>query len=147
MLKQKTDIPIASGERIYNRLGYREFFEKRLLDVVQPDLCLCGGLTEAKKICDMAWVYDAHVQIHVCGSPVSKAAALQIEAAIPNFLIHEHHQRALNLVSRASCKYDYQPENGVYEIPNLPGIGQEPTEESIAKANVYTITSRLPYMK
>ena len=147
MLKQKTDIPIASGERIYNRLGYREFFEKRLRDVVQPDLCLCGGLTEAKKICDMAWVYDAHVQIHVCGSPVSKAAALQIEAAIPNFLIHEHHQRALNLVSRASCKYDYQPENGVYEIPNLPGIGQEPTEESIAKANVYTITSRLPYMK
>ena len=146
-LKKKTDIPLASGERIYNRLGYREFLEKRLLDVIQPDICLCGGLTEAKKICDMAWAYDAHVQIHVCGSPISKAAALQIEAALPNFLIHEHHQRALDPVNRASCKYDYQPEGGIYQVPDLPGIGQEPTEESIARANICTISSRLPYMK
>lgn len=99
-IKKKTDMSLASGERIYTRLGYRQFFEKRCLDVIQPDLCLCGGLSEAKKICDMAWAYDAHVQIHVCGSPISKAAALQIEAAIPNFLIHEHHQRALDPVNR-----------------------------------------------
>lgn len=146
-IKKKTSIPLASGERIYNRLGYRPFFEKRVLDVVQPDLCLCGGLSEAKKICDMAWAYDSHVQIHVCGSPISKAAALQIEAAIPNFLIHEHHQRALNPVNRATCKYDYQPVNGKYKVPDLPGIGQEPTEECIAKANIYTVATYLPYMK
>lgn len=48
-IKKKTSIPLASGERIYMRFGYRPFFEKRLLDVVQPDLCLCGGLSEAKK--------------------------------------------------------------------------------------------------
>lgn len=146
-LKKKTDIPIASGERIYNRQGYREFFEKRLIDVVQPDICLCGGLSEAKKICDMAWTYDSSVQIHVCGSPISKAAALQIEAAIPNFLIHEHHQRALNPVNRATCVHDYQPVGGVYQVPDLPGIGQEPTPECLERANVYTIASRLPYMK
>lgn len=146
-LKKKTDIPIASGERIYNRLGYREFFEKRLIDVVQPDICLCGGLSEAKKICDMAWTYDSSVQIHVCGSPISKAAALQIEAAIPNFLIHEHHQRALNPVNRATCVHDYQPVNGEYQVPDLPGIGQEPTPECIERANVYTIAAKLPYMK
>ncbi len=146
-IKKKTNIPLASGERIYTRLGYRQFFEKRALDVIQPDLCLCGGLSEAKKICDMAWAYDSHVQIHVCGSPISKAAALQIEAAIPNFLIHEHHQRALNPVNRATCKYDYQPVNGKYKVPDLPGIGQEPTEECIAKANVYTVAKYLPYMK
>ena len=146
-LKKKTDIPIASGERIYNRQGYREFFEKRLIDVVQPDICLCGGVSEAKKICDMAWTYDSSVQIHVCGSPISKAAALQIEAAIPNFLIHEHHQRALNPVNRATCVHDYQPEGGIYQVPDLPGIGQEPTPECIERANVYTIASRLPYMK
>ena len=146
-LKKKTRNPIASGERIYTRQGFREFFEKRLLDVVQPDLCLCGGLSEAKKICDMAWLYDASVQIHVCGSPISKAAALQIEAAIPNFLIHEHHQRALNPTNRATCKYDYQPVNGVYQVPDLPGLGQEPTEECIAKANIVTVARRMPYMK
>lgn len=146
-LKKKTSIPVASGERIYNRQGFREFFEKRLLDVVQPDLCLCGGLSEAKKICDMAWLYDASVQIHVCGSPISKAAALQIEAAIPNFLIHEHHQRALNPVNRATCKYDYQPVNGKYKVPDLPGLGQEPTEECIAKAETVTIAKGSKYMK
>lgn len=146
-LKRKTSIPIASGERIYNRQGFRVFFEKRLLDVVQPDLCLCGGLSEAKKICDMAWLYDASVQIHVCGSPISKAAALQIEAAIPNFLIHEHHQRALNPINRATCKYDYQPVNGKYTAPDLPGLGQEPTEECIAKAEKATIARESKYMK
>jgi len=146
-LKKKTLIPIASGERIYTRQGYRPFFEKRLLDVVQPDLCLCGGLTEAKKICDMAWAYDAAVQIHVCGSPISKAAALQIEAAIPNFLIHEHHQRALNPASRATCKYDWQPEHGRYKVPDLPGIGQEPTEETIARCDIKTIGEYRPYMR
>ena len=146
-IKQKTNIPIASGERIYTRQGYRPFFEKRVLDVVQPDLCLCGGLSEAKKICDMAWTYDAAVQIHVCGSPISKAAALQIEAAIPNFLIHEHHQRALNPESRATCKYDWQPENGRYKVPDLPGIGQEPTEETIERCDIRTVGEYRPYMR
>ena len=145
-IKNKVNIPLASGERIYTRLGYRPFFGKRALQVIQPDLCLCGGLTEAKKICDMAWVYDAAVQIHVCGSPISKAAALQIEAAIPNFIIHEHHQRALNPESRATCLYDYQPENGRYKVPDLPGIGQELTPETIKKCDIITIKDYKPYM-
>lgn len=146
-IKNRTNIPIATGERIYTRQGYRPFFEKRLLDVIQPDICLCGGLSEAKKICDMGWTYDTAVQIHVCGSPISKAAALQIEAAIPNFLIHEHHQRALNLDSRATCKYDWQPVNGKYKVPDLPGIGQEPTDEIVAQCDIKTIGEYRPYMK
>jgi len=145
-IKNNVKIPIASGERIYTRWGFREFLEKRVLQVIQPDLCLCGGFTEAKKICDMAHTYDCAVQIHVCGSPISKAAALQIEAVIPNFIIHEHHQRALNPDSRATCLYDYQPVNGIYEIPELPGIGQELTPEVIKKCNIVTIKEARPYM-
>ena len=144
-LKNATSIPIASGERIYGRQGYRPFFEERLIDVIQPDLCLCGGLTEAKKICDMAWTYDSAVQIHVCGSPISKAAALQIEAAIPGFLIHEHHQRALNPQSRSTCIYDYQPVNGRYKVPDLPGLGQELTPETIEKCKIITIKAPLKF--
>ena len=146
-IKKKTNIPLATGERVYTRQGYRPLLEKRAVDVIQPDLCLCGGLTEAKKICDMAWTYDSAVQIHVCGSPISKAAALQIEAAIPNFVIHEHHQRALNPVSRATCKYDWQPVNGRYRIPDLPGIGQEPTEETVASCEIHTVGEYRPYMR
>ncbi|SDF02818.1 mandelate racemase/muconate lactonizing enzyme family protein [Sporomusa acidovorans] len=144
-VKNNVNIPIASGERIYTRFGYREFLENRSLHVIQPDICLCGGLTEAKKICDMAYTYDCAVQIHVCGSPISKAAALQIEAVIPNFIIHEHHQRALNPESRATCLYDYQPVNGKYKVPDRPGIGQELTPEAIAKSTIVTVASAKTY--
>ena len=145
-IKNKVNIPIASGERIYTRFGYRPFLEKRALHVIQPDICLCGGLTETKKICDMAHTYDCAVQIHVCGSPISKAAALQIEAVIPNFIIHEHHQRALNPESRETCLYDYQPVNGRYAVPDKPGIGQELTPETIKKCNTVTVTRSKKYM-
>lgn len=131
-------IPVASGERIYTRWGYRPFFEKQALAVIQPDLCLCGGITEGKKICDMANTYDTTVQIHVCGAPVSTAAALQIEAVIPNFLIHEHHTYALKSAIRELCKYDYQPVNGKFVIPTLPGIGQELNDQVIKDYLVYT---------
>lgn len=145
-IHRNVKIPIAAGERIYTRYGFREFLENRSIQVIQPDLCLCGGFTEAKKICDMANTYDCAVQIHVCGSPISKAAALQLEAVIPNFIVHEHHQRALNSLSRSTCLYDYQPEKGYYEIPDRPGIGQELTPEIIAKCDIVTIGTPRHYM-
>ncbi len=132
-------IPIAAGERIYTRWGYRPFFEDGSIDVIQPDICTCGGLTEVKKICDMAHVYDVTVQIHVCGGPISTAAALQVEAAIPNFLIHELHRYALLLPNTKSCKYNYLPSKGVYEVPDLPGLGQELTEETIKASIIETV--------
>lgn len=85
-------------------------------------------------ICDMAEVYDMGAQIHVCGGPIATAAALQLEAAIPNFTIHEHHCFALTNACIRSCEYDYQPVNGCYEIPELPGIGQELSEYEYARA-------------
>lgn len=132
-------IPMASGERIYSRWGYRPFYEDRSLSIIQPDLCNTGGITEGKKICDMAHVYDIGVQLHICGGPIATAAALQLEAVIPNFVIHEHHQCALMDENINLCKYNYQPKNGSYEVPDLPGIGQELTDEAIAKAEVYTV--------
>lgn len=132
-------IPIAAGERIYTRWGFRPFLEDGSISVIQPDLGTCGGLTEAKKICDMAHVYDATAQIHVCGGPISTAAALHIEAAIPNFIIHELHRFALLETSIKTCKYNYLPKNGMYEIPDLPGLGQELTEETIKASYIETV--------
>lgn len=138
-ISRNVKIPIASGERIYSRWGYRPFFEARSLNVIQPDLGNCGGLTEGKKICDMANVYDCGVQMHICGGPIATAAALQLEAVIPNFLIHEHHAAALLPENIALCKYDYQPKNGYFETPDLPGIGQELTEDALKKAEIVTV--------
>ena len=134
-MKQVADhvnIPLASGERIYWRWGYRPFLEDGSLSVIQPDICTCGGISEVKKICDMAHVYDVTVQIHVCGGPIATAAALQVEAAIPNFTIHEEHNANLKNIFIQAGKYYYKPENGYYTVPDLPGIGQEMTDEFLA---------------
>lgn len=136
---EKVNIPLAAGERIYSRWGFRPFLEDGSLSVIQPDLGTCGGLTECKKICDMAHIYDATVQIHVCGGPIATAAALQIEAAIPNFIIHELHRYALLDANTKSCKHNYLPRNGYYEVPDLPGLGQELTDEAIKSSLVATV--------
>lgn len=133
------NIPLAAGERIYWRWGYRPFLEDGSLSVIQPDICTCGGITEVKKICDMAHIYDATVQIHVCGGPISTAAALHMEAAIPNFIIHELHRYALLEPNTRTCVHNYMPENGMYEVPELPGLGQELTEETFKASTVITV--------
>ncbi len=133
-LARNVRIPMAAGERLYTRWGYRQYFEKQALAMIQPDLCLVGGLTEGKKVCDYARVYDITVQMHVCGSPVSTAAALQLEAVIPNFQIHEHHVNAIKQGVREVCVQDYQPQQGRYRIPDLPGLGVELNEAVISRS-------------
>jgi L-alanine-DL-glutamate epimerase-like enolase superfamily enzyme len=139
MAAKKLYIPLASGERIYTRWGYRPFFEKQALAVIQPDICTCGGITEAKKICDMANVYDTAVQIHVCGTPVTTAASLQVEAVIPNFIIHEQNTVARKKAMTDMCIYDYQPVDGKFSIPDLPGLGQSFRDDVMAGYLAYTI--------
>lgn len=135
----KTSIPLASGERLTTRYGFRPFLKNRSLSVVQPDLGICGGITEGKKISDMAATEDVSVQFHVCGSPIATAAALQLEAVIPNALIHEHHEISLKTPNIDSGEYRHEPKNGWFEIPNRPGIGQELSESAIEQAKIETI--------
>lgn len=132
-------IPIASGERIYSRWQYAPYFENNSLQVIQPDLGNCGGITEVKKICDMAYVYDVSVQTHVCSSPISVAASLQLEAAIPNFLIHEHHITNVDPTTIEECVYNYQPVNGYFSIPELPGLGNELSDYALSRADIVTV--------
>lgn len=127
--KEKINIPIASGERIYSRWGYLPFFADRSIDVIQPDLGSCGGFSEFKKIADLAHVYEVTVQAHVAGTGVAEAASLHAEIAIPNFCIHEHHQKTLLPEYAELCVHNYQPIKGRYTVPELPGIGQDFTEK------------------
>lgn len=124
----RLNMPIAQGERIYTRWGYAPYFEDGSIQLIQPDIGNCGGITEAKKICDLAHIYDVGVQAHVCASPLSTAAALQLEAAIPNFTIHEHHVYNRYAYNKKLCIYDYQPKHGYITVPNLPGLGNELAE-------------------
>ena len=126
---QSVQVPLAAGERIYTRWGYSHYLEDQSVSVIQPDVCLVGGITEGKKVCDYASVYDVTVQFHVCGSPVSTAAALQLEAILPNFQIHELHTIALKQNNRQICIQDYMPVGGKFEVPDLPGLGVELNDE------------------
>lgn len=141
-LSNKTRIPQATGERVYGRWGFRPYFENQSIRLAQPDLGNCGGITEGKKIADMAKTYDVGIQAHICGGPVATAAALQFEAAISNFVIHEQHAVTRMPANIALCKYDYQPKDGYYEVPDLPGIGQELSEEALKVADIVTISKQ-----
>jgi len=131
----RLEMPIAHGERIYSRWQYAPYFENSSVQVIQPDIGNCGGLTEAKKICDMAYTYDVSVQAHVCASPLSTAVALHLEAVIPNFVIHEHHRISLCDFNKNLCIYDYQPAMGKYKVPELPGIGNEFSEFALTQCD------------
>ena len=140
-IKERVNIPLASGERIYTRWQFAPYLRENLLQVIQPDLGTCGGLTEAKKICDMAYTYDASVQIHICGSPISTAASLHIESVIPNFCIHEHHIINRCKGFRELCVHDYQPVDGYISVPELPGIGNELSEYALKTADKITVST------
>jgi galactonate dehydratase len=133
------DIPIGSGERIFSRWQYAPYIEDLSLQVLQPDLGNCGGITEAKKIADMAYIHDIGIQLHCCATPLSVAAALNFEAVIPNFVIHEHHVFQLLDYMREFCVYDYQPEKGSFSIPEVSGLGNELSKYSLTHCEKFVV--------
>ena len=138
-IAEGTRIPLAGGERVFTRWGFLPFLKNGSLAVAQPDVGNCGGVTEFMRIAEMAQVFDVSIQSHACNSPISVAVALQVEAAVPNFLIHEHHITNTFDRIRALGVYDYQPVNGYIEVPQLPGIGQELSDFALAHSQIHTI--------
>ena len=136
---RETGIPVASGERMYSRWQFKDRLDKDAIQVIQPDIGNSGGITEVKKICDMAYVYEAAVQIHVCGSPLVTAASLNLEAVIPGFIIHEYNVNTSMPKMTGLAKYQYEPVNGYFTVPDLPGIGNEIADSTFVNSEVVTI--------
>lgn len=142
VMARSTNIPLATGERVYGRHGFLPFFEQGLIQIAQPDVGNCGGITEAKKICDLAETYSVGVQLHNCHSDISNAATLHLESTLSNFVIHEH--AGHNLWRPTSfdqyCTRRLVPNRGRIKIPDEPGLGVEWNEKSIETAKTVTIT-------
>ena len=136
---RETGLPVASGERMYGRWQFKKALDEQAIQVIQPDVGTCGGITEAKKICDLSYIYQAGVQIHVCGSPLITAASLHLESVIPNFVLHEYNVNTAMPHMTALTKYNYEPVNGVITVPDLPGIGNEIADETFRRSQVVTI--------
>jgi len=119
-LAQKTHIPLATGERIFTKWGFREILEKRAATILQPDVCYAGGITELKIIAGMAEAYYTPLAPHNPQGPCSLAASLQIAAAIPNFLIQE---RGDNEYSEVLAQPLPPVRDGYRPLPTEPGLG------------------------
>jgi galactonate dehydratase len=135
MLKvaQNVPIPIAAGERLYTRYGFREYIEKQAIDILQPDLGLAGGITEGKKIATHAETYDLHIQPHNCAGPISTAASVQLDACITNFIIQEWFPyRGQDFLDLVDEPFEPQVADSVFTIPDRPGLGLRLNEDAIA---------------
>lgn len=130
---RKSPVAVAAGERLYTRWGFLSYLEAETMDMIQPDVGLAGGISEAWKIAHLAHAFDVGVQAHVCGSPLATAIALQFEAAIPNFEIHEHHTYALKPCNRGLFLEDLQPQCGQFQVPTTPGMGMTLAPEAEEK--------------
>jgi galactonate dehydratase len=135
-VRESTTTPIACGENLYLRYGFREVFEKRAADIIEPDLQKCGGLLEGRKIADMADTYYVPVAPHCVVSPVGMMASCHACAAIPNFLILEWHWISSLALWKNFVKDGEIIENGFVRVPDRPGIGVEMDEEAARKVQV-----------
>ncbi|WP_407256997.1 mandelate racemase/muconate lactonizing enzyme family protein [Klebsiella quasipneumoniae] len=126
----QSPIPMATGERLYTRWGFLPYLQAGSIDMIQPDIGLVGGITEGMKIAHLAHAFDVGVQAHICGTPLATAMALQFEAAIPNFEIHEHHSFSLKACNRELFEEDLQPVNGRFAVPTAPGFGMTLRKEA-----------------
>lgn len=138
-LHRATTIPLTTGERSYLRQGFLPFLLDRSLAMIQPDLGICGGITEGKKICDMAAAFDVGVQAHVCGTPISVAAGLHLESVVPNFTIHETHVLSVIPEFISWGTKDLTPVNGKIQVPDGPGLGVELTDAFMKNAHIETV--------
>lgn len=88
-ISRAISIPIATGERLVTRYGFRELLEKHACAIIQPDVCHCGGISELKRIASMADVYSVSVAPHNPLGPIATMVNLHAAFSMPNFLIQE----------------------------------------------------------
>jgi len=121
-----THLPIATGERVFTKWGFREVLEKRAAVILQPDLCHAGGITEVRLIAGMAEAYYADVAPHNPLGPISLAAGVQMAAAIPNFLCQEQVSLGEGYIKKPFAVHD-----GYLDLPTGPGLGIELDEHAL----------------
>jgi 2-dehydro-3-deoxyphosphogalactonate aldolase len=132
---RSTTIPVATGERLTTVFDFLRVLEDGAAAFLQPDLGSCGGITECKKIASLAEAYYAQMAPHVWGGPLITAAALHIDASIPNFLIQESIYKGGGFFDELLVK-PLVWEKGYYSVPKSPGLGVDINMDVIMKYKV-----------
>jgi galactonate dehydratase len=119
----RAGLPVAAGERTHVRSEFRELFERQAVDIVQPDITMCGGLWEARKISAWAESYQVLVAPHNVGGAISTAAALHLAACTPNFTIQENFNDFSEDYVLAAAPGNPGVADGHFALPAGPGLG------------------------
>jgi len=127
-----TDIVIVTGERVVTRWGFRDYFEKRACDAINPDPCHAGGISEMKKIGEMANTYYVGFSPHSAGGPVMVASNLHVEACAPNFTIHEFFAVDPPFYKEVLKEPFPALVDECIELPMRPGLGVDINEEALS---------------
>ena len=135
-------IPIALGERLYSRWDVKPFLEASCVDILQPDVCHVGGISELRRIAAMAEAYDVPIAPHCPLGPIALAACLQVDAATPNFAIQEmslgihYNADGFDLKTYLKSPEVWDVVDGGYvRVMEGPGLGIEIDEGFVRRAS------------
>ncbi|HMH00538.1 MAG TPA: mandelate racemase/muconate lactonizing enzyme family protein [Terriglobales bacterium] len=135
-IHHSTSTPIAAGENLYMRWGYRELLSKNAVDIIQPDFQKTGGLSEGRKIANLAQTYYLPVAPHCVVSPIGMMSTAHLCASIPNFLVCEWHWINFPDLWKNWVKEGEIIQKGYVSVTDKPGLGVEMNEEVARKAQI-----------
>ncbi|KAJ8516759.1 hypothetical protein ONZ45_g5975 [Pleurotus djamor] len=155
-LARMTSTPIALGERLYTRNDFRPYLERRAIDIAQPDVSHCGGISELHRLASMTETYDVGLAPHCPLGPVALAACMQVATSAPNFVIQEMswkiHYNVSTTEGDEADLYTYLKDPSVFAIENgyiailqRPGIGIEINENLVREVAAKHFVQQAPW--
>jgi D-galactarolactone cycloisomerase len=140
-VKSALSIPIAGGECEFTRFGFRDILATRAMDIIQPDTCAAGGLSECRKIADMAEAFGVRYNPHVWGTGIAIAASLQLLAVLPTHTPTSlaplepmlEFDRTEHPIRQAILTRPIEHEGGIVRVPEGPGLGIEVDRGAVAR--------------
>jgi L-alanine-DL-glutamate epimerase-like enolase superfamily enzyme len=129
-LTQTSDTLIATGEHEYSRYGFKDLITRGAADVVQPDITKAGGLSEAKKIADMAYAWNILCVPHSWSTAINTVASSHLVASMPNGSLLEFMVMQTPLMYEL-LKDPFELERGYLKVPKKPGLGIELNENTV----------------
>lgn len=140
-VRSALSIPVAGGECEFTRFGFRDVLATRAMDIIQPDTCAAGGLSECKKIADMAEAFGIRYNPHVWGTGIAIAASLQLLAVLPSHTPLSlaplepmlEFDRTEHPIRQAVLTRPIEPVGGMVAVPDGPGLGIEIDREALAR--------------
>jgi galactonate dehydratase len=139
-VKRATSTPICAGENLYLRHGFRELIERQAVDIIMPDIPKCGGLSECRKIANLAEMYYIPFAPHNVSSPIGTMASAHVCGSVPNFLVLEFHWLHRDYWTTIIAEKEDIIKDGYIALSDRPGIGLE-LDEAVAREHQYPGTT------